>query len=761
MKHIKIALSFLGALTALSLSSCGEKYYKVRFLNDDGALLFEADQVVENATPAYQGNTPIKAKTDQYTYTFKGWDKTIAPATADVDYTATYESAVNKYEVRFVNYDDVLITTVNVPYDGTAAFPDTAKTPEKPANDQYSYAFKGWDEPLEHITKDVTRKALFTETVRTYKVEYKNFDGTLLDTQSVEYGENAHFAKESPKKTSDESYDYIFSGWDYPETNIVKDMTLTAQFSQARNSFSVAFVNDDNSVLDTVKVAKGGTAVYTKDTPVKAQDEQYTYSFVNWDYPLEGITEDCTRKAIYDHALREYSVVYKNWDGSELESGKVKYGQNAEYTQATPTKLEDELHTYTFQGWDKPETNVVKDMVFTAVFKDVLKQYTVTFYDGDNKLVYTAVVDAGADAVYQGLTPTKATNEKYDYTFSGWDARLNNIRADTKFTAQFTAVDHLYTTTFKNEDGSILGTCQSKYGETAVYSGTTPTKEKDVQYSYTFSGWDKTLNNITCDGERYAQFAATTNVYTVNFVNYDGSILQSSSVDYGSGVAYTGSTPTKPADTYGYYFTGWDQETSSIKGDLTVTAQFAKADYLDYVLNSAKDAYVVYASAAVSLPSHVYIPSVYNGLPVKMIGSGAFKNCGTVQSVEISEGITTILSWAFANLNLSSVSLPNSLTSIDDYAFDGDTSLKNITFSDYLLSIGRCSFRNCGFTSLILPAGLTLLGDSAFNGCSLLSEVVFKGTIAQLQTLNVLGGVVFSGTRVISITCSDGSFSLV
>jgi hypothetical protein len=336
----------------------------------------------------------------------------IAPATADADYTATYESAVNQYQVRFVNYDDALITTVNVPYDGTAVFPDTANTPEKPSNDQYSYAFKDWDESLEHITKDATRKALFTETVRTYKVEYKNFDGTALDTQNVEYGKNAHFAKESPKKASDESYDYIFSGWDYPETNIVKDMVLTAQFSQARNSFSVTFVNDDNSVLDTVKVAKGGTAVYTKDTPTKAQDEQYTYSFAHWDYPLEGITEDCTRKAVYDHALREYDVVYKNWDGSELESGKVKYGQNAEYTKAAPTKPEDELHTYAFQGWDKPETNIVKDMVFTALFKDVLRQYTATFYDGDNKLVYTAVVDAGTDAVYQGSDPDEGLRRK-------------------------------------------------------------------------------------------------------------------------------------------------------------------------------------------------------------------------------------------------------------------------------------------------------------------------------------------------------------
>jgi hypothetical protein len=93
MKHIKIAMALLGAFTAFSLSSCGEKYYKVRFLNDDGSVLFETDQVLANVTPAYQGNTPLKAKTDQYTYAFKGWDKMIAPATADADYTATYESA--------------------------------------------------------------------------------------------------------------------------------------------------------------------------------------------------------------------------------------------------------------------------------------------------------------------------------------------------------------------------------------------------------------------------------------------------------------------------------------------------------------------------------------------------------------------------------------------------------------------------------------------------------------------------------------------
>ena len=753
MKHIKIAMALLGTFTAFSLSSCGEKYYKVRFLNDDGSVLFETDQVLANVTPAYQGNTPLKAKTDQYTYAFKGWDKMIAPATADADYTATYESLVNQYQVRFVNYDDALITTVNVPYDGTAVFPDTANIPAKPSNDQFSYAFKDWDESLEHITKDATRKALFTETVRTYKVEYKNFDGTALDTQSVEYGKNARFAKESPKKASDESYDYVFSGWDYPETNIVKDMVLTAQFSQARNSFSVTFVNDDNSILDTVKVVKGGTAVYTKDTPTKAQDEQYTYSFAHWDYPLEGITEDCTRKAVYDHALREYSVVYKNWDGSELESGKVKYGQNAEYTQITPTKPENELHTFTFQGWDKPETNIVKDTVFTALFKDVLRQYTATFYDGDNQLIYTAVVDAGTDAVYQGSIPTKASDEKNDYSFKGWDKSLADIRADTAFHATFEATVKTFYVSFKNEDGTLLKTETVKYGETVSYTGGTPTKTKTAQYSYAFSSWDKPLENITNNCDRYAQYSSSVNQYTVQFVNYDGSVLQTNTVDYGSSVEYAGTKPAKPAaDDYSYVFTDWDNPTSAITGDVTATAQFRKADYLDYVLNGAGNGYVVYKNANISLPQTVVIPLEYKGLPVVEIGGSAFKDAG-IQHVVVGENVTKIDDEAFSGDSaLIDIDLPVTLNAIGVSAFVNCHSLEKITIPSSITTISKTCFGNCSSLKEVnLSSHIEKFEETAFKGCSALT------TFEMPSSVKSVGYMCFEGcTNLKSLTINSG-----
>ena len=138
--------------------------------------------------------------------------------------------------------------------------------------------------------------------------------------------------------------------------------------------------------------------------------------------------------------------------------------------------------------------------------------------------------------------------------------------------------------------------------------------------------WDKPLENITNNCDRYAQYASSVNQYTVNFVNYDGTTLQTNTVDYGSSIEYSGAKPTKPADDdYGYVFTGWDNATSAITGDVTATAQFTKADYLDYVLSSDKSAYTVFSASGVTLPSKIGIPDTYLGLPVTRIGNSAFK----------------------------------------------------------------------------------------------------------------------------------------
>lgn len=84
-----------------------------------------------------------------------------------------------------------------------------------------------------------------------------------------------------------------------------------------------------------------------------------------------------------------------------------------------------------------------------------------------------------------------------------------------------------YVITFKNEDGTTLQSSYVKEGNTPVFTSTAPTKDEDVQYTYTFSGWDKTLEFVTQNTTYTAVFEETntSSSYTVNFINYNGETL--------------------------------------------------------------------------------------------------------------------------------------------------------------------------------------------------------------------------------------------
>ena len=90
--------------------------------------------------------------------------------------------------------------------------------------------------------------------------------------------------------------------------------------------------------------------------------------FKSWDKEVVAVAEDTTYTATYTPTYIDYTVVFKNYDGTELSSATYHYGDTV-VEPADPTKASDEAYDYEFVGWDKTVTTCDGDKIYTAVFK--------------------------------------------------------------------------------------------------------------------------------------------------------------------------------------------------------------------------------------------------------------------------------------------------------------------------------------------------------------------------------------------------------
>ena len=117
----------------------------------------------------------------------------------------------------------------------------------------------------------------------------------------------------------------------------------------------------------------------------------------------------------------------------------------------------------------------------------------------------------------------------------------------------------------------------------------------------------------------------------------------------------------------------------------------------------------------------------------KIICPSAFSGCDVLTSITLPEGITSIGDDAFSICTgLTSIDLSNctSLTSIGTEAFYNCTSLTSITLPEGLTSIGRSAFEGCSsLTSITLPEGFTSVGYNAFSGCVITEVIIDSGDV--------------------------------
>ena len=128
----------------------------------------------------------------------------------------------------------------------------------------------------------------------------------------------------------------------------------------------------------------------------------------------------------------------------------------------------------------------------------------------------------------------------------------------------------------------------------------------------------------------------------------------------------------------------------------------------------------------------IVIPSSieYEGVncSVVSIGERAFYECGELTSVTIPNSVSNIGAYAFYECNsLSNVTIPQNVTSIGDYTFAYCQSLTNFTVPNGVTSIGKDVFQWCaGLRSITIPNSVTCIGDWAFYNCTSLEKVIIS-----------------------------------
>ena len=595
--------------------------------------------------------------------------------------------------------------------------------------------------------------------------------------------------------------------------------------------YTVTFDSQGGSMVQSVRV-KSGDKLTAPANPTRTsynfsgwyKDSAYTKI---WDFSVEQVTQDIT---LYARWIAEDGkiIAVENAKIDDLDifmavrnevtdvrlANAVTIGGNAVWklyldklgTQEIPTKIAASTNGILREG------DNVFYIVSTSSDGQQVRTYTLTIhrsyyatvsvYDPYDKLYNTYI----RETYFESFTPPAAFT---GYTITSWnvsDDRWQNdglIRQNTQFKPICQA--NRYTVNLNAQGGQCSSTSATLTYDSS-YKLPVPTKT-----GYVFMGWSAYTSggsfvtddcgyskanwkNAQSGGTLYAIWALGSYEVTARANDETaGVVVGGGTYKYGSSVTLSATTNA------GYTFVGWYEGEEKLSGDLTYsfTMPAANVTYtavwqlragMEVFNFSSTPTNIAILGVNDSDISAITIPS-YLGVAVQ-IAPEAFKNCKNLTSITIPDSVTYIGSYAFYECDsLESITIPfvggkqdgtgsirfdhifgggsyvpKSLKtvvitggdSIGDYAFQNCTSLTSITIPDSVTSIGDDAFYGCsGLTSINIPDSVTSIGDHTFRGCSGLTSITIPDSVTSI------GDSAFYGcSSLTSVTIGNGVTSI-
>ena len=175
------------------------------------------------------------------------------------------------------------------------------------------------------------------------------------------------------------------------------------------------------------------------------------------------------------------------------------------------------------------------------------------------------------------------------------------------------------------------------------------------------------------------------------------------------------------------------------------------------IVDSDDDGFCIKDNRLVRLRPTYAIGEVTIPNSVTIIDDCAFAGCTSLTNVTIPNSVTSIYFSAFRGCTrLTRVTIPNSVMSIYDSAFYGCTSLASVTIPDSVTSIGSSAFSSCtSLTSVTIPNSVTSIGSGAFDYCTSLASITIPNGVT-----NIGDGAFGRCRSLTSVTIPDSVISI-
>ena len=566
---------------------------------------------------------------------------------------------------------------------------------------------------------------------------------------------------------------YTFSAWDHSTESITGHMIVKALYT--KNTYQINFETNTQEVISPIINIEYENSVVL---PIPVYEGHIFIGWYQGDsinsepfYNTSLVKSNLTLYARY--AKSSYTVEFQNLNNETLSLQSISYLESAN------EPIAPYIAGYSFIGWDNDFISISSDLVIKPIYEKLY--YSISFITNiDLALPSITNISYGDSVILPELT-------RIDYDFLGWYDKgvlcdPTHIMPDEDIILFAQWQRHVYTLSFNSNTGSTVDSSTYYKGDTV---STLPTSTKE---GFMFIGWytdDQVLIapftwDVSHDIEAYAIWTGF--VDGILYTLYDGYATVSSVPEAYEELIIPDTISGLPITHIGATAISCGTNSKKITLGSNVTHigdnAFTFCTYLEEVVfgphTTSIGAYVL--DGATSL-IHMTISSEAPYTLKHYFGATLGDIPGTLLSIKYAEGSNFINPTLYQNEMLSkTLILPNDMTSIPTGQFMNTPYLKSVILPPTLITIGDSAFEQSGITSISIPNTVQTIEREAFFNTQQLSTLIFEedstihtisvdafrssniegSLIIPASVANIYGGA-FSNTKLVNVSFEEGS----